>query len=322
MVKAAAVAAGARIATPSDAATLLKAAQSKNAVHIMPGGSVIKSSMAGNANSLPSNVHFICTGLASKPLSTYSTAVVNSSQTAGTQQVQGTSAKPATPLNQPNTAATVQELSVPSEVKSSTVSGPISSFESKTVMDSATFRPANSKKELLQEDQSGFKCNRPNEEMKGDMTTVSVDTLMDQVQEDQGASGNSCGDQADGGQASVLGEALKEHSSGDDVSALANAFTKQAGEGLIDSESSGTAASNGYLGLRGNQASTKFDSTTEDNVMGIPVKCNSDNQSANEEMFEDKNMAKREEVPVTMNQDGNNKQAIAKQVEAGAGNAK
>ncbi|GAB4862071.1 hypothetical protein Ancab_037325 [Ancistrocladus abbreviatus] len=45
MVKAAAVAAGARIASPSDAATLFKAAQAKNAVHIMPvvgGGSMIK----------------------------------------------------------------------------------------------------------------------------------------------------------------------------------------------------------------------------------------------------------------------------------------
>ncbi|KAJ7006952.1 hypothetical protein NC653_006113 [Populus alba x Populus x berolinensis] len=45
-VRAAAVAAGARIATQSDAASLLKAAQAKNAVHIMPtGSSSIKSSM-------------------------------------------------------------------------------------------------------------------------------------------------------------------------------------------------------------------------------------------------------------------------------------
>ncbi|XP_031379465.1 uncharacterized protein LOC116194710 isoform X2 [Punica granatum] len=42
VIKAAAVAAGARIATPSDAASLIKAAQSKNAVHIIPRGSSLK----------------------------------------------------------------------------------------------------------------------------------------------------------------------------------------------------------------------------------------------------------------------------------------
>ncbi|GAA0149759.1 hypothetical protein LIER_08859 [Lithospermum erythrorhizon] len=49
MVKATAVAAGARIATPSDVASHLKAAQSKNAVHIKSGGgSIMNSSMHGS----------------------------------------------------------------------------------------------------------------------------------------------------------------------------------------------------------------------------------------------------------------------------------
>ncbi|VFQ75201.1 unnamed protein product [Cuscuta campestris] len=64
MVKAAAVAAGARIATPSDAATLLKAAQSKNAVRITPGGGGPLVKPPGTTT-LPSNVHFIRTGLVS-----------------------------------------------------------------------------------------------------------------------------------------------------------------------------------------------------------------------------------------------------------------
>ncbi|EEF48631.1 uncharacterized protein LOC8268422 isoform X2 [Ricinus communis] len=50
-VRATAVAAGARIATQSDAASLLKAAQAKNAVHIMPtGGSSMKSALPGGAS--------------------------------------------------------------------------------------------------------------------------------------------------------------------------------------------------------------------------------------------------------------------------------
>ncbi|KAI3978979.1 hypothetical protein MKX01_016154 [Papaver californicum] len=67
MVQAAAVAAGARIATPLTAKSLLKAAQSKSAVHISTTG---KSSMPGvtppltpNHSGTRPNVHYICTGL-------------------------------------------------------------------------------------------------------------------------------------------------------------------------------------------------------------------------------------------------------------------
>ncbi|WCJ24765.1 Homeodomain-like superfamily protein [Euphorbia peplus] len=61
-VRAAAVAAGARIATQSDAASLLRAAQAKNAIHIMPTvGSSIKSALPSSASShteAHSNVSF------------------------------------------------------------------------------------------------------------------------------------------------------------------------------------------------------------------------------------------------------------------------
>ncbi|CAK7347265.1 unnamed protein product [Dovyalis caffra] len=75
-VRAAAVAAGARIATQSDAASLLKAAQAKNAVHIMPtGNSSIKSSMAGGVSihsETNPNTQFISSGMATTPTTTRS----------------------------------------------------------------------------------------------------------------------------------------------------------------------------------------------------------------------------------------------------------
>ena len=79
MVRATAVAAGARIASPSDAASLIEAAKAKNAVHIMPtGGGSIKSSMATGGLPVHSeshpNVHYIRTGLASTTISTYPAA--------------------------------------------------------------------------------------------------------------------------------------------------------------------------------------------------------------------------------------------------------
>lgn len=76
-VRAAAVAAGARIATPSDAATLLKAAQAKNAVRIMPGGASIKSSMSGGVSThmdVQHSLHHKSTGFGGSSLTTYPAA--------------------------------------------------------------------------------------------------------------------------------------------------------------------------------------------------------------------------------------------------------
>lgn len=88
-IQAAAVAAGARIASPSDAATLFKAAQSKSTVHIMGGGSsLIKSSTTGN-NPLPPNVHFMRTGLAANTPTFIATG--------GEHQTKGSALKPTVP---------------------------------------------------------------------------------------------------------------------------------------------------------------------------------------------------------------------------------
>ncbi|KAJ8561396.1 hypothetical protein K7X08_027586 [Anisodus acutangulus] len=86
MVKVAAVAAGARIATPSNSASLLKAGQPKTALQIPPA---VKSSVPGSTNGLPSNVHFIRTGLVSH------SAGPSKAARPGTQQVLVHSLKPA-----------------------------------------------------------------------------------------------------------------------------------------------------------------------------------------------------------------------------------
>lgn len=103
MIQATAVAAGARIATPSTAASLYKAAQSKNVVHIRPGGSsMFKTSVAGvtkpsqpnHIGSRP-NVHYIRTGLApaTAPV-TYSGPSPSIPQPVSTQQDHGNPTRP------------------------------------------------------------------------------------------------------------------------------------------------------------------------------------------------------------------------------------
>ncbi|KAK4354749.1 hypothetical protein RND71_026943 [Anisodus tanguticus] len=92
MVKVAAVAAGARIATPSNSASFLKVAHPKTALQIPPA---VKSSVPGSTNGLPSNVHFIRTGLVS-----HSAGPSNAARP-GTQQALGHSLKPASLTVQP-----------------------------------------------------------------------------------------------------------------------------------------------------------------------------------------------------------------------------
>lgn len=108
-IQVAAVAAGARIASPSDAATLFKAAQS-NTVHIMGGGSsLIKSSTTGD-NPLPPNVHFIRTALAAKTPTSIATGAEH--------QTKGSALKPTAPT------APVSQLSKTKRAPSSSANEP------------------------------------------------------------------------------------------------------------------------------------------------------------------------------------------------------
>lgn len=71
--------AGARIASPSDVASLIKAARADNGVHVKPIGGSTKLSMPGDV-SIPSEtqtkVHYGCTALEAKPYSFYHSVTV------------------------------------------------------------------------------------------------------------------------------------------------------------------------------------------------------------------------------------------------------
>ncbi|EPS62872.1 hypothetical protein M569_11916, partial [Genlisea aurea] len=89
MVKAAAVAAGARIATLSDASSFMEATRSQNVVHISSsatgaeGSATVKKPSGASiaAGQLPSNVHFIRNGLAKAPIASYSSPASKPSST-------------------------------------------------------------------------------------------------------------------------------------------------------------------------------------------------------------------------------------------------
>ncbi|KAL2893097.1 Telomeric repeat-binding factor 1 [Bienertia sinuspersici] len=120
-IQATAVAVGARIVNPSDADPLLKgvkAVQSNNAVHISGGDPLIKTSAAGNSTPLPPNVHFIRTGLTSKPTS----RVSGTASLTGGQQPKSNAIRPPVPpaavsqLPKSRTASTVaMEQIVPAQ---------------------------------------------------------------------------------------------------------------------------------------------------------------------------------------------------------------
>lgn len=105
MVKVAAVAAGARIATSSNSASQVKVAQPKTPLQIPGRGpAVVKSSVLGSTNGLPSNVHFIRTGLVSHsaaPSKVVHSAGPSNASRPGAQQVLSQSLKPASPTVQP-----------------------------------------------------------------------------------------------------------------------------------------------------------------------------------------------------------------------------
>lgn len=125
MVKAAAVAAGARIATPAVASSLIEAARSQNVVHMTTGGSsVMKSSTTSIGHQLPSNVHFIRNGLAKAPISTFSAPKPNMSETGEAKTAQSRPAKPAasTVLNPTGAAPVSNTTSVKENAAASTPS--------------------------------------------------------------------------------------------------------------------------------------------------------------------------------------------------------
>ena len=172
MLKAAAVAAGARIATPSDAASLLKDAQSRNAVHIIPGGStLIKSSVAGGANPLPTNhlgaltnVHYKSAGPPNTSLSTYPAAAPSVSRTG--------SAKPVAPSVQLTPSSAIA-ANMSSEQANAAGSSPAVE---------CSVKPEIKTSEETKDSVSG---NVPKAKIVEDQACVSSNSATEQIQEDQ-----------------------------------------------------------------------------------------------------------------------------------------
>ncbi|XP_035549429.1 uncharacterized protein LOC109003908 isoform X2 [Juglans regia] len=126
-LRATAVAAGARIASPSDAASFIKATQAKSAVHLKPtDGSSTKLSMPGGVSTqsdTQTNVRYICPGLEAKPCSSYNagnvtnTAVHTGSVKAVLPTVQHASSSFAIPSNLSSSEqANAVSSTLPSEV--------------------------------------------------------------------------------------------------------------------------------------------------------------------------------------------------------------
>ncbi|KAK4389038.1 hypothetical protein Sango_2240800 [Sesamum angolense] len=197
MVKAAAVAAGARIATSADASSLIEAARSQNVVHITTGGSsVMKSSTTSITNQLPSNVHFIRNGLAKAPISTYSAAKPNISRPGEAQQAQGYPIKPAASAVQSKSVVTATVLNVTSGVETATASTPSVTLpktsEDAVVSTSATEErlPVNQSAALgnkseVGKSQSSASGNAPEENTRGDQASISLSDPVGQRQDDQ-----------------------------------------------------------------------------------------------------------------------------------------
>ena len=179
MLKATAVAAGARIATPSAAASLLKDAQSRNAVHIMPGGStLIKSSVAGGANPLPANhlgahpnVHYKCAGPPTTSLSTYSAVAPSVSRTG--------SAKPAAPGGQLAPSPSATSVNISSEQTNAATTS------------LAVEYPAKQETKTSEETKVPISGNVPKAKVLEDQACVSSNTASEQVQEDQATLSNT-----------------------------------------------------------------------------------------------------------------------------------
>ncbi|KAL0452772.1 UNVERIFIED_CONTAM: hypothetical protein Slati_1255300 [Sesamum latifolium] len=197
MIKAAAVAAGARIATATDASSIIEAARSQNVVHIITGGSsVMKSSTTSTSNQLPSNVHFIRNGLTKSPISTYS--ATPSSRPAEAQQAQGLSIRPAEPAVQNNPVGSARVLNT----SSTPTIGVTKTAEVAVVSTSSS-----EMKEIAQRDQ------------RADLANVSDSVQADQKSENQSAPlGSQSKEKVDIHQTSTSGNVLRGNTEGNQPS--------------------------------------------------------------------------------------------------------
>ncbi|XP_041018778.1 uncharacterized protein LOC121260812 isoform X2 [Juglans microcarpa x Juglans regia] len=168
-LRATAVAAGARIISPSDAASFIKAAQAKSVVHLKPtGNSSAKLPMPSGISLQPetrSNVHSVCAGPEAKPCSPHAGTVTNIASHPGSVQV-------ALPIVQhsPSTFATSSNMSSEqtNALISSLPSEVLPTQEVKTTEEIKVSRPVYSPKKEVLEDGSIVYQNVEREQVKED----------------------------------------------------------------------------------------------------------------------------------------------------------
>ena len=169
VLRATAVAAGARIFSPSDAASFIKATQTKNVVHFKPtSGSSTKSSMPAGVST-----HLVCTGPKVTPCSSYPPVSVTptvshpGSVNAASPTVQQTASAFPTSSNLSSEPTNAVSSSLPSEI--------LLKQEVKTA-------------EEIKVSESG---NAPKQQLQGDGTCVSANAESKQIQEDKAPSANT-----------------------------------------------------------------------------------------------------------------------------------
>ncbi|KAK3030760.1 hypothetical protein RJ639_036564 [Escallonia herrerae] len=311
LVKAAAVAAGARIATPSDAASLLKAAQAKNAIHIMPGGgSLIKSNpMPSPQMGLPPNVHYIRTGLATTPLSVSASGAPNSAWPSVTQQLQSHIARPAAPTSQSHPISVAAESNGISDATTAP-SFRINELKVKTAEDIVTSSSAEAPKELVQNDQAAASADSRREQVKEDRAAF-LGKAKDVQEAEVACSGNAPKAQAQEDQTSVSGSSLEELIQEDQASALADASIKQDQDNHIglprlepNSSKCSSSSGNDQTIVIDNQVIGEGKNTTNDKVLHLPANDGDNNGSEVMDICENESVNGKQEEVSSMLVDG------------------
>ncbi|XP_030959388.1 uncharacterized protein LOC115981386 [Quercus lobata] len=174
VLRATAVAAGARIVSPSAAASFFKATQTKNVVHFKPtGGSSTKSSMPAGVSThseTQTNVQYVSTGPKATQCSS-STAV-----TVAPTVSHPSSVKAASPIVQRTASAFPTSSNTSSEPTNSVSSGLPSELLVKQEIKRA------------EEIEVSESRSAPTEQLEGDGVCVSVNACIEQIQEDKAAS--------------------------------------------------------------------------------------------------------------------------------------
>ncbi|KAG6391351.1 hypothetical protein SASPL_149105 [Salvia splendens] len=254
MVKAAAVAAGARIATPADASSLIEAARSQNVVHITTGGSsVMKSSTPSTGHQLPSNVHFIRNGLAKASISTYSAPKPNISETGDAKPAQSQSTNLAASAA-PNPIGVVAVSNATSVKENAAPAPPTPSAKLPGTADDAVVSTSGNEKKELSKSNQGVELGR-----------VSGCAPVEQGPENQSAAPGNHSEEAGTNQLSSSGNATKENTGGDKASGSVLEPVNQATDDEVALPTlEGETKIDGQLTSKGTAESTSTNGKSED----------------------------------------------------------